>query len=163
MLILDKEIVSWESAVQLRCLEFVLHFRCMLPVVATVRTTSLTIIELDVKACTAKMLDRKPSVRKHPVKYCFVWSVSPSKSTPSADVRGFLRCDPSPKVVIRSPFLETEFGFMFLHADFARRFLKLPHQRHLELLVKPVPVPVTHRSIVALLYRSTGRNRKIRE
>ena len=103
-----------------------------------------------------KMLDKRLEVRRHSAKSCIVSSVSQDKSIPSADVHGFLRCDPSLKVAIRSLLLQEEIVFMLgLHATmFARRFLKLPHLRHLELLTKPV----AHRNIIALMYQSAGRN-----
>ena len=101
-----------------------------------------------------KRLDVTRHATRHSAKSCLVSSKSQDKSIPSADVHGFLRCDPSPKVAIRSLLLPEEIVFMLgLHATmFARRFLKLPHLRHLELLTKPV----AHRDIIALMYQSAG-------
>ena len=72
---------------------------------------------------------------RHSAKCGFVSSVSQNKSIPFAHVNGFLLCDPSLKVAIGSLLLQEEIVFMLgLHATmFARRFLKLPHLRHLEL------------------------------
>ena len=106
-----------------------------------------------------KRLDVTRHATRHSAKSCLVSSVSQNKSIPSADVHSFLRCGPSLKVAIRSLLLQEEMVFMLgLHATmFARRFLKLPHLRHLELLTKPV----AHRNIIALMYRSAGRNLRV--